>query len=111
QSAHLYQNPNYQLGYGIPDFYQAYQTATLGVENSIQKQIVLYPNPASDFISLYGDFSDKVTLKIFDVSGKIILNQAVIPNREIPVQSWAKGMYLYQITTPNGTQTGRIIKE
>ncbi len=111
QSAHLHQNPNNYLGYGIPDFYQAYQTGPLEIKNPDKQQFVLYPNPALDFISFNGDFSENLNLKIFDVSGKMIINLTITSDEKINIQSLASGIYLYQITTQNSTQTGKVIKK
>lgn len=111
QSSHLHQNPNNYLGYGIPDFYQAYQTGLLEIKNPDKQQFVLYPNPALDSISFYGDFSENMNLKIFDVSGKEILNCTITSDEKINIQSLASGIYLYQITTQNNTQTGKVIKK
>lgn len=111
ESSHLYQNPNYLLGYGIPNFYQAFQNASLYVKNHSTETVMLYPNPANEFISFQGNIFDEVQLKIFDISGKIILQQRVMLNEEIDIRNLTCGIYLYQLNTINNIQTGKIIKK
>ncbi len=111
ESAHLYQNPNNYLGYGIPDFYQAFQNAALRIKNLDKRQVVLYPNPATNFISFQGNSSEKVNLKIFDISGKLILDQRLTTNQKIDVSNINSGIYLYSLTTENSIQTGKFVKK
>src|SRR5690606_41696857 len=89
------QNPNNYLGYGIPNFYQAYQNGPLEVKTSDKQQFVIYPNPVVDFISFYGDFSENLNLKIFDVSSKVIFNRTITSDEKINIQSLTNGIYLY----------------
>ena len=44
QSAHLFYTPNDSLGYGIPNFYQAY-LANLNTNIELEDYISIYPNP------------------------------------------------------------------
>lgn len=108
ESAHLYDNPTAQMGYGIPNFYQAYQT--LKTEDLQQNEFSLYPNPTSDFLYFYTNDTLNGTIRLFDISGKFILEKSIENNSNINVQHLQNGMYFYQISTENQTKTGKIIK-
>lgn len=108
ESAHLYDNPTAQMGYGIPNLYQAYQT--LKVENISENEFSLYPNPTSDFLYFYTNDTLSGTIRLFDILGKNILEKPINNNSQIDVQHLQNGIYFYQISTENQTRTGKIIK-
>jgi len=72
QSAHLYQNPNDSLGYGIPDFWQAHRFLQQSSVVESPLELSIFPNPFSDDLRLVfrpGKFG-KIRLEIFDVFGR-----------------------------------------
>ena len=87
-------------------------TTTLSV-NDIQNnenQVLLYPNPASDVLTV----STKTTLNeiaIYDISGKLVLNKSKLTtNTEtISLNKLSGGMYLVTIKTDKGIQTKKLI--
>ena len=63
----------------------------------IDRQISLYPNPASDALHLEvkDDFTEIESLRIYDVSGSLMLEEEFIQsNMQIDVSSLPKGLYL-----------------
>lgn len=109
ESANLYENPTAQMGYGIPNFWLAYQT--LKIENLQENDFLLYPNPTSDILYFYGNDAQGFSIKLFDISGKVILEKIIENNSNIDIQHLQDGVYFYQIFTDNQTKTGKIIKK
>jgi len=111
ESAHLYDNPTDQMGYGIPNFYQIYQD--LKTNKSSKNQINLFPNPTSDFLYFYTNNTDETEenhLKIFDISGKIVIEKQIKNRSSIDIQHLQNGLYFYWISTNKQRRTGKIIK-
>jgi len=85
QSAHLYQNPNDSLGYGIPDF----QVALVELQNitgtedmsSMQNDLTIYPNPLTEgemlTFKVPEGFGSQITLELFDITGKMVMNRRI----------------------------------
>ena len=79
--------------------------------------ILLYPNPAKDFISLsIQDAADKkITLKMFDLKGALVLKNnwpAVYSdyfNEQINITGLSDGIYFYEIEFGENKKTGAII--
>ncbi|MEA3447879.1 MAG: S8 family peptidase [Bacteroidota bacterium] len=77
QSAHLYDNPNDSLGYGIPDF----AAANLLLENiqfsafDNEQLVSIYPNPVQNSLNMhfYSVDTQQITIQIYNVSGKLML--------------------------------------
>ncbi len=109
EASHLYNTPTAELGYGIPDFYQAYQT--LSTDKFATSEWKIYPNPTTGIIYFYGSSTARNQLRLYDVSGKKIIDTALQSNTDIDIHHLEKGIYIYQITTENYTKTGKILKK
>ncbi|MFA5556319.1 MAG: S8 family serine peptidase [Flavobacteriaceae bacterium] len=109
ESADLYDNPTAQKGYGIPNFYQAYQS--LKIEEIYKNEFLVFPNPTSDFLYFYTDDTLNGTFKLFDISGKNILENPINHNTQIDVQHLQNGMYFYRILINGQIKTGKIVKK
>lgn len=80
--------------------------ATLATGESHQKNINVYPNPAKSFIKISG-LQKVADYQIFSSDGKIIKKGLVIPDAEINISTFSKGVYILRF---NG-QDIKIIKE
>ena len=74
ESGSQYNNPDYELGYGIPDLMSAYNT-TLSTGNfKNDSDVFIYPNPSKDFIYVKtASNKNRLTITFFDVLGKQVL--------------------------------------
>jgi hypothetical protein len=70
----------------------------------------IFPNPAKDKIRL---FSNKGSLKVFNASGKLILNQHITDTQmELSLSGWSDGVYIFQLTDLNGNvQNIKLIRQ
>lgn len=82
-------------------------------ENTFQNNFFVYPNPASDKISISGfKLNSAAQFKIFDVLGKEVLKaDALVRERktEIDVRKFKSGIYFLQIIT--GSSTDRKVNQ
>jgi hypothetical protein len=81
------------------------------IENmSAASAATVFPNPATDHITIQGATGSIVTVS--DLSGRIVYKQAMTGESEtITVSSWAKGMYLVTIQTGNNKTVGKMVKK
>ncbi len=84
----------------------------------ISNQVVVYPNPASDKVTLLINTQDQGTIRIrlFDGSGKELQHQTAVKNgpqlkTEITTESLAPGVYTLQLISNNSIITKKIIKK
>ena len=84
---------------------------TLSIEKLVNENFKIYPNPATEYVSIEQKETDGVTLKsvqILESSGKWI--KSVKDNfNQIDVSHLSKGMYLFVIQTDKGNKTEKII--
>lgn len=74
--------------------------------------LVLYPNPANDFI-IIRDTSGRadIQLSIYDAKGILVLQQKVEPNEPVSINRLTKGIYIYRITTDGKAYSGKLTKQ
>lgn len=107
ESASRYNNPNNEIGYGIPDFSVAVQDvlSTLSVDKNT---IIAYPNPTSNMLYLRNASAEANTVKVYTMLGKKVLE--VKHTNQIDFSSFSKGIYLLQVSNNTEEKTLKIIK-
>jgi subtilisin family serine protease len=115
ESAHLFNNPTDQMGYGIPNFELAFNTLTLLAQNDhlLKRQAALSPNPVNEFFSvLLPSEVDYAQLEVYNVLGQFVESLEVRASQsQIPVMHWNKGAYLIKLILPSGqVQSFKLIK-
>ncbi len=99
ESSSHYDDPQPQLGYGIPDFMLAHQLLQMmvGVEgSSIASDLQLYPNPFSDRIFVRNNATSICEVVIKDMLGRTVHRTAHQPSAN---GNWIEGLS----TLPAGT--------
>ena len=113
QSADRYSAPTVQYGYGIPDFSLALANG-LSVAAFLENDFMVYPNPATDSISVtLPDGLDKGNVILYTVLGQKVLEEKVTKESSvISMKSLIIGTYLYKIECGNGLfKSGKIVKQ
>jgi subtilisin family serine protease len=115
ESAHLFNNPTDQMGYGIPNFELAFNTLSLLAQNDhlLKRQAALSPNPVNESFSvLLPSEVDYAQLEVYNVLGQFVESLEVRAYQsQIPVIHWNKGVYLIKLILPSGqVQSFKLIK-
>lgn len=112
QSAHLYQNPNYDMGYGIPDFELAYNQTLSLLNNKKLQHVVFYPNPANHNVTIkLPESIQNGTMFLYNNQGQLVHNAIIYQNQLLNLENLSSGIYMYKISTINGDLLGKIIKK
>lgn len=77
------------------------QGTSIGLSDRVSKEIKIYPNPATDFISIDMPFAEKATIYIYNTQGKLVL-KTVSNLEKINIQSLKPGLYVARSETPHG---------
>ena len=88
-------------------------TTNVGIENWLENNVTLFPNPAREYIDIRVDGDLNVTMmEVYDVYGKRIntVNDIDNPTR-INVSGLADGMYFVRVTTEAGVVTKSFVKK
>ena len=111
-AADRFSNPTAQEGYGVPNFEIAYSTV-LSLNNFDLVNFRVYPNPVKQFFTVLSIGSDlkEVSLKIYNVLGKKVLEKKELISSKIDVSNLGKGVYLLKIQKGNQQKTVKLIKQ
>jgi hypothetical protein len=110
ESAHLYNSPTAQEGYGIPNFESIFNL--LNVEETEEiLEVVAYPNPA--ITELKFKFPNQVTemeLVIYSVLGKRLQSEIITKlNPTTDISNLAQGLYFVQLKFEDKIKTIKIL--
>ncbi len=115
ESAHLYNNPTDEMGYGIPNFESAYLTLqALSIEDKIlANNFAVYPNPVRDRLNIsFPEQVSSATLTLYNILGSKVLEQQIsATNNSLEVSDLKSGVYLASISSEGKTNSFKIIKE
>ena len=101
-----------QFGYGIPDFNLALANG-LSVTDFSKTDIIVYPNPTNDTISVtLPNDSDVKTIAIYSILGQKVLEKNISSqSATISLKSLTSGIYFYKIESNTFSKSGKIIKQ
>ncbi len=73
-----------------------FETASLSVENisSTTKKLLVYPNPAEDFFAIKTETTEKMQVKIFSASGRLVKSASAKSGEYIYITELPKGVYI-----------------
>lgn len=118
RSATQYQNPDNNLGYGIPNFTTAFLGEILSLEDPENEGWKIYPNPleTDELTILIGGESENANLTVLDVTGKAVLDQKLIPNPtsrlfQVNLSPLRPGLYFIQMQNGNLVKRAKLIKK
>lgn len=110
QSADRFANPTMEYGYGVPDFAVALSNA-LSVTSFSTPAIKVYPNPFDDFVTFHGDFSEPMTLRVYNAMGQLVRESrltSALPY--VSMGEFPSGWYTYTLYSTTQSFSGKLIK-
>jgi predicted outer membrane repeat protein len=87
--------------------------STVGIEAHAQTVFNIYPNPASNEITIELYQQGEYTLKIIDVTGKVVADFGKVyqNNQTYTIGHLSEGIYFIQVKTNNGVAIKKIVKQ
>ncbi|HTA63478.1 MAG TPA: T9SS type A sorting domain-containing protein [Bacteroidia bacterium] len=73
------------------------------------KQLNIYPNPTSNIFTIEATTTDKQTLQVFDVNGKLVLSQIINGKTNIDASNLAEGVYNLSVINQSGVVNKRLV--
>ena len=96
----------------IDDFAYHYSDLTVNIADLSDFELSLYPNPATDYILVEGDLdTDVARVMMYNVSGKMVMNQVLDNGGRIPVSHLPQGIYVIRLVQGSKVKTGKVMIE
>lgn len=83
----------------------------VAVTELAENTIKVFPIPSTYQLNIEANSTDLATYKIYDISGRLILENTFSKNTRVDLNNKAKGSYLLNISTEKGSITKKIIVE
>lgn len=112
ESSSRYQNPNSQMGFGIPDFSAALTLLGIDISNSGDDLWYLFPNPSkTDFQVQLPETYGNAHVTLFDIYGRRILERELNQgNEEISVETLSRAIYIVHVNVDGVQKEFKFIK-
>lgn len=108
ESSSQYANPDYFLGYGIPDFSAAYAVLNVN-DNTLETNV--YPNPTKgSFFVNFPSFNESIEVSIYSVLGKLLYQKVLEPSNNVDISNLSNGVYFAVIASSKSINKIKIIK-
>lgn len=82
-----------------------------GIEENIANDgsVSIYPNPAKDFITIKSESGSIESISIFDISGRMVINNPHFMGGNIDISQLKAGIYVFNAITTEGSLTKRFV--
>ena len=121
KSAHLFNTPNYDYGFGIPNYFKAYTKLENELYNSNSSLAIpkVYPNPFTNTISILwrSNSNSPLTVELFNCLGQLISSQEIQVSANVytklfinQLEQMDAGTYLVRIKQNNKYYNTSMIK-
>jgi hypothetical protein len=85
----------------------------VGTNEAQQHVIAVYPNPASDVVTISTGQLQGGEFVMYNAAGQIVLRQQLVQSTTtVSVQELARGVYFYRVTEESGRMySGKLVRE
>jgi hypothetical protein len=92
--------------------YTLYVYGSVGcIENTLENSISVFPNPANDLLNIATSSTPKITAQLFDVNGKLQIEQVVDANATMSLKALSRGVYVLKLNNNTQHFTRKIVVE
>ena len=96
----------------VCDYVYEYNDINTGVQNHVDQEVSLYPNPASGSVVLDGLQDGKADVQIYDLSGRLLsVCHAEGPSMMLDVASLAPGCYMVRVAQGDWVKVVKVVVE
>lgn len=92
--------------------YTLYVYGNVGyLENSLENSISVFPNPTNDLLNIATSSTQKITAQLFDINGKLHIEQVFDANATMSLKALSKGIYILKLNNNTQHFTRKIVVE
>ncbi len=105
---------NFNVAYILRGVFSEADSIIISIDDELNTEVVAYPNPSEDYLNVAvssGNHSD-LDIRVYDVQGRTLVEGAISANNHTTrlfVGDLAKGIYLLEVSSPEGRHIERIM--
>ena len=89
------------------DYVRVYQENTTSIESVSENENIIYPNPLNNYMVFKG--KNLKYIRIYNIEGRLILDNILNQNNTIDVEHFDSGMYLVELEDSFGVKTNKKV--
>lgn len=110
ESGSQFNTPDYQLGYGIPNLYKAFNIG-LATVNFNRSKFKLYPNPATSKVFIEWPLNmEAATFQLYNFLGELLIDVSISKGFYVNLEQFQSGIYIAKFQENGATQSYKLIK-
>jgi len=90
---------------GIPQIFP------VAVESVNVRNLMFYPNPASDYITIRTSSTDLLPVVVSNITGQTVLSTTVSDNAQLDISRLERGIYFIKVSDKDQIFTGKLVKK
>lgn len=97
---------------GYNNLMQTISLSTLGVEEiTFNNNSIIYPNPASDFVTIQLKNSEEEEIRIYNTMGQLVKEISISNNQKLDISKLESGVYFMSLTNDNISSSYKFVKK
>jgi spore coat protein CotH len=93
----------------FPTFAASNSYTALSIDEvNLEMDVLVYPNPANNIVTIFFDADEQENVEIYDIRGQLIYKNNIASSSEIDLTDWGTGLYL--IVFPELGITEKLVK-
>jgi hypothetical protein len=86
---------------------------TLGNENfEVGNNLKMYPNPAQNIVNIEVQNLDNTSVEVYDINGRQLFTQKLNnTTNTVNIEKFAVGVYMFKVSSSQGTATSKVVKQ
>jgi hypothetical protein len=85
----------------------AYATMVVGMNESLEDQLAIYPNPTTGLVKIEG--AEGAEVRVFNTLGELVVSEQSFRTGVVDLGNLEAGTYMIQVTTEKGTVTRKVV--
>ncbi|MFC0876752.1 T9SS type A sorting domain-containing protein [Saccharicrinis sp. FJH2] len=98
-------------GYSTKETYYYSEQSGTPLQNTVNVEYRLYPNPVRDFVEIDIKSNDNVTFELYDLQGQCLLIEDICCSKKVYLKNLSPGLYIYNLNVNGIRRSGKLMKE
>lgn len=90
------------------DDINVYDMASIGIEETGTSLVQIFPNPASDYFEMKGDF-EKTDIRLLNMQGQLVMSKTIYSGERISIDELGNGVYVLEIREGSSMSFKKLI--
>src|SRR5690606_5635164 len=92
-------------------FFKGDVNGTIGINEEEKFDIIIYPNPANNYLTIDGNQIQNLSISLYDITGRILFTNTFDNKIIIDISKFTSGIYFVEVGKKDSKLVQKIIKQ